>query len=355
MDNSVVEKLKNSIANIEQKNSKIYFFVQDTKGNAKASIRYIYQIALTLKRAGYNAIILHEKPDYIGVANWLGEDYMKELPHKSVEGTNLEISPEDYLVIPEVFAFVMDQVKNLPCGKIVLCQAYDHMMETLQPGATWMQYGFVKCITTSETQKDFISKIMKTASIDILEPYIPDTFEKATLPAKPIVAVHAREQRDGLNFIKTFYLKYPQFRWVTFRDLRGLTEREFATGLKDCFLSIWIDPTSAFGTFPLESMKVGVPVIGQVPNLTPAWMKEENGIWLENPTQLADITADFIQNWIEDNIKPELFSEIETTAAQFSDPEKFNNKVVELFDSYLTSRKGSFELQLNKLNETVEA
>ena len=355
MDNSVIEKLKNSIANIEQKNSKVYFFVQDTKGNAKASIRYIYQIALTLKRAGYNPIILHEKPDYIGVANWLGEEYMNELPHKPIEGGGLEISPEDYLVIPEIFAFVMDQVKNLPCGKIVLCQAYDHMMETLQPGATWMQYGFVKCITTSETQKDFISKIMKTASIDILEPYIPNTFEKATFPAKPIVAVHAREQRDGLNFIKTFYLKYPQFRWVTFRDLRGLTEKEFANGLKDCFLSIWIDPTSAFGTFPLESMKVGVPVIGQVPNLVPSWMKEENGIWLENPTQLADITADFVQNWIEDNIKPELFDEIEKTAAQFSDAEKFDNKVIELFDSYLNSRKESFVSQLNKLNETVEA
>ena len=69
MDNNIIEKLKTSIGNIEQKKSRIYFFVQDTKGNAKASIRYIYQIALTLKRAGFNATILHEKPDYVGVAN----------------------------------------------------------------------------------------------------------------------------------------------------------------------------------------------------------------------------------------------------------------------------------------------
>ncbi len=355
MDNSILEKLELSVKNIEEKKSRIYFFVQDTKGHAKASIRYIYEMAMTLKEHGYNAIILHEKSDYVGVASWLGEEYMKELPHKVIEGANLEISPEDYLIIPEIFAFVMDQVKNLPCGKIVLCQAYDHMMETLQPGANWAQYGFLKCITTSEVQKEYISRVMKNCSIDILEPYISDSFEKAKLPPKPIVAVHAREQREGINLIKTFYLKYPQFRWITFRDLRGLTQSEFANSLKDCFVSVWIDPTSAFGTFPLESMKVGVPVIGQVPNLTPSWMKEENGIWLENPLQLADIVADFIQNWIEDSIKPELYAEIEKTQAQFTDKNKFKTTVISLFDSFLTTRKESFESQLNKLKETVEA
>ena len=40
---------------------RIYFLVQDTKGNAKASVRYIYQMEMSLKKSGYNAIILHEK------------------------------------------------------------------------------------------------------------------------------------------------------------------------------------------------------------------------------------------------------------------------------------------------------
>ena len=355
MDTAILEKLVLSIKNIEDKKSRIYFFVQDTKGHAKASIRYIYQMAMTLKQANYNAIILHEKADYAGVATWLGEEYMKELPHKVIEGANLEIAPEDYIVIPEIFAFVMDQVKNLPCGKIVLTQAYDHMMETLQPGAAWGQFGFFKCITTSDVQKEYISKIMKNISIDVLPPYVSDVFEKAKLPPKPIVAVHTREQRDGINLIKAFYLKYPQFRWITFRDLRGLTEAEFANSLKDCFVSVWIDPTSAFGTFPLESMKVGTPVVGQAPNLVPSWMNEDNGIWIQNPIQLVDIVADFIQNWIEDNIKPELYDNIDKTAAEFADKTKFESKVVELFDSYLKTRKESFEGQLNKLNETIEA
>ena len=71
------EKLENSINNMKEKLSRIYFMVQDTKGNAKASVRYIYQMALTLKKNGFNSIILHEKPDYFGVSSWLDEEQLQ--------------------------------------------------------------------------------------------------------------------------------------------------------------------------------------------------------------------------------------------------------------------------------------
>jgi hypothetical protein len=49
--------------------------------------------------------------------------------------------------------------------------------------------------------------------------------------------------------------------------MRGLSEKEFSDTLKECFLSVWVDDDSAFGTFPLESMASGVPVIGKIPKL----------------------------------------------------------------------------------------
>ena len=122
MEDPQIEKVRKSIENLRNKSSRIYFFVHDTKGNAKASIKYIYDMALILRKEGYNTIILHEKKEYDGVSNWLGEEYMVELPHNYIENSNIEISPEDFLVLPEIFGFVMEQVKNLPCGKIILCQ-----------------------------------------------------------------------------------------------------------------------------------------------------------------------------------------------------------------------------------------
>ena len=351
MEQSQVEKVKLSIQNLRSKKSKVYFFVHDTKGNAKASIKYIYDLALALKNEGFNAIILHEKSDYTGVGSWLGENYMTELTHQTIEGQNLEIAPEDFLVVPEIFSFMMDQVKNLPCGKIVLTQSYAYMLETLQPGQTWNQFGFLKTITTSEIQKEQIAKVMRGQSYDILEPVISDLFVKRELPPLPIIGVHTREQSDTINLIKTFYLRFPQYRWFTFRDLRGLSQEEFANAISECYVSVWMDRESAYGTFPLESMKVGVPVIGLTPNLIPEWMNETNGIWIKDQLLLPEVIADWTQNWLEDNISPEIYASMEETVSKLPSQETFNNKAVELFSQYLDMRAQAMEEQISKFAE----
>ena len=350
MENTLKEKVLKSIEVLKDKQARIYFLTQDTKGNAKASVRFIYQVAKTLKDAGFNPIILHEKNDYAGVAKWLGEEYMN-IPHRVIEGQNLEISPEDFLIIPEIFGFMMEQVKQLPCAKVVLAQSYAYIVETLQPGQNWAQYGFFKCLTTTNNQKDYIERVMRQSTCDVIKPYISENFYPKSQPPMPIVGVHTKEQSDAINIIKTFYLKFPQYRWFTFRDLRGLTEVEFANSLRDCFVSVWIDDESGFGTFPLESMKSNVPVIGKVPNLPAEWMTEENGIWITDKTLFADVIADFIQNWLEDNIKPEMYEEMKKTADKYSNKQEFESSVTTLFAKFLSNRADSFEEQIIKTEE----
>lgn len=346
------QKLERSVNNMKEKLSRIYFMVQDTKGNAKASIKYIYHMALTLKRNGYNAIILHEKPEYFGVTSWLGEEYMTELEHRSIEGTSLEISPEDLIVIPEIYGFIMDQITKLPCGKIVLSQAFDHIFETLQPGQSWPLLGFYKCITTTNKQKEMIESVMRNVSVDVIEPFISDKFQKNKFPPKTIVNIHTRDHRDTTNIIKTFYVKFPQYRWITFRDLRGLSESEFADAMKDSFISIWIDQVSSYGTFPLESIKMGIPVLGLVPDIVPTWMNEDNGLWVNNKTLIVDVLSDFIQNWLEDNLNPELFENMDRTIEQLPKQSDFEKETIDLFSKIFETRLTSFEDQLSKF-ETI--
>ena len=346
------EKLEKSINNMKEKLSRIYFMVQDTKGNAKASVRYIYQMALTLKKNGFNSIILHEKPDYFGVSSWLDEEYMTELEHRAIEGTSLEISPDDLIIIPEIYGFVMDQITKLPCGKIVLSQAFDHIFETLQPGQTWPQLGFYKCITTSTKQKEMIESVMRNVSVDVIEPYISESFKKNEFPPKTVINIHSRDQRETSNLIKSFYVKFPQYRWISFRDLRGLSESEFSQAMKDSFISIWIDQTSSYGTFPLESMKMGIPVLGLVPDIVPSWMNEDNGLWVNNKTIIVDVLADFIQNWLEDNLNPELFDRMNMTVDSLPTQETFEQTTINLFTELFEKRIESFEDQLSKF-ETI--
>jgi hypothetical protein len=80
-------------------------------------------------------------------------------------------------------------------------------------------------------------------------------------------------------------------------------------------------------------------------------MNEDNGIWITDQTLLADIVADFIQNWLEDNIKPEVYEEMKKTSEQFSDKQKFESTVVTLFEGYLNTRADAFEQQITKTEE----
>ena len=348
MELEKIQKVEGSIENLKSRKSRIYFMVQDTKGNPKASVRYIYDIAITLLKNGFNPTIIHETTDYTGVSEWLDEEYMK-IPHLPIDGQNLAISPEDFIVIPELYSHVMEQIKNFPCAKIVLCQSYDYMLETLSPGTTWSQYGFTKCITTSDFQKTHISEIMRSGTFDVLSVNIPSVFKKKEKPSKPIISIHTREPRDTAKIIKSFYLKYPQFRWITFRDMRGIKQDDFANFLQESYLSIWVDNESGFGTFPLESMISGTPVIGKIPNLKPTWMTEENGLWVNNYNEIIDVVANFTQNWLEDNISETLHVNMSLTGEEYQDQDKFESSVVELFDGYLKTRSQIFEEQLEKI------
>ena len=353
MELEKLQKIESSLKNLKDKTARIYFLVQDTKGNPRASVAQIYEMAYTLKQNGFNSIIIHETKEYTGVGEWLDQKYM-EIDHVSIDGQNLALSTEDFVVIPELYSHVMDQLKNFPCGKIVLCQAYDHMLETLPPGVSWAQYSFIKCITTSEEQKKYISNVFRNISIDVIEPLLSDKFSLKNKPAKPIIAIHTREPRDTAKIIKTFYLKYPQYRWITFRDMRGIKQEDFSKFLKESYLSIWVDSESGFGTFPLESMITGTPVIGKVPNLKPEWLNENNGIWTYQFNEIVDIVANFTQNWLEDNITEELYNNMQETAKKYQNEETYTENVVKLFNEYFDTRLDLFAEQLNKLKLTEE-
>ena len=248
----------------------------------------------------------------------------------------------------------MEQLKNLPCGKIVLCQSYDYMLETLSPGVSWTNYGFFKCITTSEEQKKYISNVMKSVSIDVISPNIPTVFAKKEKPSKPIISIHTREQRDTAKIIKTFYLKYPQYRWLTFRDMRGIKQEDFSKFLKESFVSVWVDYESGFGTFPIESMISGTPVIGKAPALRPEWMTDENGIWTYQFNEIVDILANLTQNWLEDNISDKLYENMELTGKKYQNEKSFNDTIVSTFSEYFDNRINMFSSQLEKIKVTEE-
>ena len=346
------EKIKENIEKLNNQNFGIYFFTMDTKGNATASVAYIYEIAKTLSDNGYKPYILHEKNDYTSVESWLGEEY-SQLPHISIEDGELAVGPADFIVIPELFGHVAEQISNLGCKKIILCQAYDYMFEFLEPGKKWSDFGVTDCIAVSEQVGELVKHNFKSVNVQVVPVSIPDFFNKPEEPKKPVVAVHTREQRDAAKIIKSFYLQFPQYKWITFRDMRGLGRKEFAKTLKESCCSVWVDDISGFGTFPVESMKCGTPVLGKVPNMIPEWLTEDNGIWTYEGHRLPEFVATYLESWLEEAIPKELLEAMSPIESKYNKAEQ-DIKLLEVFKGYIVKRKEDLEQHVESLNNEVE-
>ena len=105
--------------------------------------------------------------------------------------------------------------------------------------------------------------------------------------------------------------------------MKNINITDFSKYLKESFVSIWVDKESGFGTYPIESMISNTPVIGLVPNLKPDWLNENNGIWTYEFNEIIDVTANFAQNWLEDNINNDLYVNMKETGEKYQNIENF--------------------------------
>jgi len=344
--------LETSLSKLKDKKCKFYFLTQDSEGKALASVNVIYQFVKYLTESGFEAYILYEKTEYKGVKEWLGEEYSK-LPHASIETGELKVGPQDFVFVPEIYGHVLEQIKDMPCTKVIFCQAYDYILDTLNPGFGWANYGVTKCLTTTETQKEYIKSLFPSIETSVITPAIPEYFKPTEKPKKPIIAVHTRDHRDTLKLIKSFYLQHPQFKWLSFRDMRNLPREEFAETLSECFMSVWVDRNGGFGTFPLESMLCNTPVVGTLPILKPDWMTNENGVWVFDESKLVEVVSTFVKNWLEDSVPETLYTSMEKTVESNS-PTKEKEMVLSYFNGLITEKISELENALNKLTPVGE-
>jgi hypothetical protein len=345
MESNIKNLIEESVSKLENKDFKIFFFVMDTKGNTIASIANIYEHVKVLRELGYDAQILHEKNDYAPIGESLGDGY-SNIPHVSIESQQLKVNTQDFIIIPEIFANVMEQTVNLPSKRIVFVQSYDYIFEMLVPGKNWADYGIKDVITISEKQKEYVENLFsKRVNAEVIPVSIPEYFKASDKPKKPIISIYTRDQRDLVKIYKTFYLKFPHLKWVSFRDMRGLSRENFAKSLTESCLAVWVDKVSSFGTFPLEAIKSDVPVLGLVPDMVPEWMSDKNGLWTHDPLMISDLIANYFQAWLEDSEPQELYEEMGKLKDSYSTTEQ-REKITEVYDRIVKNRIQELKSQL---------
>ena len=340
-EEKALKRVQAEIKKIEKKENNVFFFILDTKGNPSGSLEYIYKLAMIAKNDGYKVAMLYQSADkddkFVGVKDWLGEDYAN-IPHYDIANDDVEITPSDILFIPEIFANVMNQTKKLPCKRIAILQNYDYLVEQMPFAAQWGDFGILDAITNTEHNAELLKDIFPYVKTKVITPYIDKMFGTTIKPKKMIVNIVASDQEDINRIIKPFYWKYPSFKWVSFRDLRGFSKEQFAESLRDAAITIWVDDKTSFGYSALEAMKSGSIVIAKIPEEPLKWMNEDSEdkvgklrnccIWFDDFHEVQRAIASVVRSWITDKVPSTLFDEakkvnelypFETTQKEFSE------------------------------------
>lgn len=346
-NNENIKSIELALGRLDKNESVIYFLTYDTKNNARASVKYIYDLALTLKENGYNSKILVEDKTYTGVDGWLGDTY-KDLEVVSIKEDNININIDDTIVVPEYYSNTLQQLSNIKCIKVLLVQQKEYIFENLPIGSRFSDFGFDRIITTTEASKKYLLEYFPESLVFIIPPIIEDIFKPSTNLQKPFIAISVRDRSIQRKLISEFYLKFPQLRWVTFRDMVQMSYEDFATNLSECIVSLWLDDDSTFGTFPLESMKCDVPVVGKIPKTEPDWLSE-NGMWTYDENKLIEILGTYVLAWIEGvELTTEVKEKMKETLLPYN-KEVTQNNILSVFASFVNKRKETFEKTLEKL------
>ena len=358
-DKIAIERIQNEILKIDNKENNIFFFVLDTKGNPSGSLEYIYKLAYILNENGYNVTMLYqlgEDEDFVGVGDWLDEKYAN-LNHANIASDEVGVSHSDVLFIPELFSNIMIQTKKLPCKRVVILQNYDYILEQMPMASQWGDFGIMEALTNSDLNASLVKSIFPYVKTFTVDPYIDDMYVKTNEPKKMIINIISNDQSDINKIVKPFYWKYPMYKCVSFRDLRGFNKEAYSKYLNESAITIWVDDNTSFGYGALEAMKSGSIVIAKTTTLTQKWMEVGDDVnlsnccvWFDTYHDLHKIIASVVRAWITDNVPNDIDEAVEKSLSMYSF-ENTKTKLLTYVEDILNRRKNEMNSLINTIKE----
>ncbi len=304
--NEKIKKLEETIETMINRDGNVYFFTLDTKNAPNGEVKYIYDIALSLYNMGYKVTMLHQEEEFIGPIEWLGDSY-SVLEHKNVKEENVVVTPSDFVFIPEVFSNVMGQTKSLPCKRIMIYYSPAYLTDYMPVGVTMSDLNIYDAITTNEALKAKLKGYFPNLNVRVVRPSINEIFTNNSEPKKLIVNLITPTANEVNDIVKPFYWKNPLYKWLSFRDLKGIPQPMLADVMREAAITVWVDDMTNNGQMALEALKSGSILIAKVPQVTPEWMVEDGEyrfgiIWVDSYDMLHDILASVVRGWTRDEI-----------------------------------------------------
>lgn len=357
-DDIIIKRITAEIDKLSKRDQPhVFFFVMDTKGNPNSNLKYIYTLALILKHNGYNVAMLYQsKEEFVGVGEWLGDE-CANIPHYDIDKGEVSVSASDILFIPELFSNIMIHTKNLPCKRIAILQNFDFMLEQMPMASQWGDLGILEAIVNTDLNGRKIKNVFPYVKTTTIQPYIDKMFSPQEEPQQMIINIIAKDQRNINKIIKPFYWKYPQYKWVSFRDVRGFSQEAYAEMLRSGAITIWIGDDNSFGYAPLEAMNSGSLVVSKLPNEPQKWMLDNKTgelsnccVWFNSYEDVPKLLAMIVKSWIENKLPLEV-SECAQQVTKDFNIETTEKQIVEYVNGVFNTRREQLEAIIKQMQD----
>ena len=226
----------------------------------------------TLARLGFDAHLLLPSVDSRHFST-------RELPIL-LAGTSFLPRPDDRIVLPEPWHRELDQLRGLPCRKLVFCQNHYLVFHGLAGAPDYAAYDIARVFALSHEIAGFLARVFGLGDVPVVPPVIDGDLFRPLPKLRQIAFMPRKMRRESPFFPPLFRARHPDLADVPWLALDGMAEAEVARRLGESavFLSLSVD--EGLGFPPLEAMSAETLVAGFHGEGGRDYASAENGDWV---------------------------------------------------------------------------
>jgi glycosyltransferase involved in cell wall biosynthesis len=215
-------------------------------------IRAIYRHVDILNHAGRSAAVLHHRDGY--ACRWF------EHSTRTVGAPSVRLSPEDVLVVPEIYGPYLSRLPRK--SKLVAFNQNAYLTYEHVPVDCSLSYDiFAAALTVSSDSAEFLQFAFPGLDVSVVPNAIdPDVFYPSSeLPAKRIAMMPRKRPEEAQQVLR---LLGNRLRGWEIVRIEGVPEGETAAILRSAPIFLALGRQEGFGLPPAEAMASGCYVIG---------------------------------------------------------------------------------------------
>lgn len=254
-------------------NSRIIYVNYDST-EPSGGVKVIYSHVSHLVKNGYPAFVLHNQSGF--KLPWLESD----VPILYAQD-NLQVSPDDIVVIPEDHKEALNAFKDIQVRKVVLCQNHYYIFKGLLNGNSWQDYDVSNVFCISDIISEFISNVFGYPEVPVVHNAVNlDVFKPRN--KKLQIAYMPRKTPGELDFIRNLFIRlYKQYDNIPWVSIDKVDESRVAEIMGESAIYLSTSIYEGFGLPPIEAMASGCMVVGFHGDGGREYASDDNGFWCE--------------------------------------------------------------------------